>query len=89
MNSPTLDLSVPPLALLSLNWVMRPASPKPVRQLKTQASCVCSGTWLWQNSADRSGSTPAARSCAADAWVRALRAAGSGCTVSAWRSAMK
>ena len=35
MNNPTEDWSAPPLADLSLNWVIRLASPKPVMQLST------------------------------------------------------
>ena len=34
---------------LSLNWVIRLASPKPVRQPSIQASSACSGTWLCTN----------------------------------------
>ena len=39
MNRPTLDRSVPCFADLSLNCVIRLASPNPVMQLSTQASC--------------------------------------------------
>ena len=46
MNSPTLAAPSPPLADLSLNWVIRRASPKPVRHCSTQPSWACSGTWL-------------------------------------------
>ena len=50
---------------LSLNWVIRLASPKPVMQPRTQASCVCAGTCDCRNSVLTSGSTPPARYCAA------------------------
>ena len=36
MNRPTLAAPSPPLADLSLNWVIRRASPKPVRHCSTQ-----------------------------------------------------
>ena len=55
--------------LLSLNCVIRLASPKPVRHSRTQDSCRCSGTWLCTNSVLRSGSTPRASSCAAETRV--------------------
>ncbi len=87
MNSPTLTL--PPRADLSLNWVIRLASPKPVRQPSTQASWACSGRWLCRNTAERSGSTPAARYCAAVTRVRAVSSDGSCSTVMACRSATK
>jgi hypothetical protein len=41
-EQPDLAWSAPPLADLSLNWVIRLASPNPVRQPSTQASSVCS-----------------------------------------------
>ena len=50
MNSPTLAWSEPCLWALSLNWVIRDASPKPVMQFRTQASWACSGTWDWTKS---------------------------------------
>ena len=65
MNRPTLDRSAPCLADLSLNWVIRLASPKPVMQPSTQASWACSGTCDWTNSVHRSGSSPTASSWAA------------------------
>ena len=43
MNSPTLAAPSPPLADLSLNWVIRRASPKPVRHCSTQPSWACAG----------------------------------------------
>ena len=89
MNSPTLAESDPPRADLSLNWVMRLASPKPVMPPRIQASCACSGTWLCTNSALRAGSTPAARSWAAAMYVRSRSWAGSYSTVMACRSGMK
>ena len=46
--------------LLSLNWVIRLASPKPVMHSSTHDSCRCSGTWLCTNSVLRAGSTPRA-----------------------------
>ena len=70
MNSPTAKCSAPVRADLSLNWVIRLASPKPVRHSSTQDSWVCSGTWLCTNSVQRSGSRPAASSCAAAIRVR-------------------
>ena len=62
MNNPTLAVSAPDLADLSLNWTIRPALPNPVRQESTQASSVCSGTWLCTKTVQRSGSSPAANS---------------------------
>ena len=70
MNRPTLARSAPCLADLSLNCVIRLASPKPVMQLSTQASWACSGTWDCTNSVQRSGSRPSASSCAAETRVR-------------------
>ena len=49
MNRPTLAWSEPCFWALSLNWVIREASPKPVMQFRTQASWACSGTWDWTN----------------------------------------
>ncbi len=86
MNRPTLALLTPPLADLSLNWVIRLASPKPVMQFITQPSCACSGTWLWMKSVQRSGSRPAASSCAAERRVFARRSFGSWGMVIACRS---
>ncbi len=86
MNRPTLACSAPPLADLSLNWVIRLASPNPVMQLSTQASSVCSATWLCTNTVHRSGSRPAANSCAAATLVRRRSSAGSCGTVIACRS---
>ena len=68
--------SAPCLADLSLNWVIRLASPNPVMQPSTQASCACSGTWHCTNSVQRSGSRPSASSCAAVARVRCAAAPG-------------
>ncbi len=77
MNRPTLAESAPPLADLSLNWVIRLASPKPVMQPSTQFSSACSGTWLCTNRMHRSGSMPAAKSCAAATLVRRRSVSGS------------
>ena len=71
---------------LSLNWVIRFASPKPVMQPSTQLSSACSGTWLCTNRMHRSGSRPAAISWAAATRVRRRSAAGSYGTVIACRS---
>ena len=60
MNSPTEAWSAPPRADLSLNCVIRDASPKPVMHCITQPSWACSGTWLCTNRVETSGSTPAA-----------------------------
>ncbi|KEF07343.1 hypothetical protein DF17_10610 [Streptomyces rimosus] len=86
VNRPTLVRSAPCLADLSLNCVIRLASPKPVRQFMTQASWACSGTWLWTKSVQRSGSRPAASSWAAASRVFARSAVGSCGTVIACRS---
>ncbi len=86
MKSPTFVASAPTRADLSLNWVIRDASPKPVRQLSSHASSACSGTCDWRKSSERSGSTPAARYWAAVTRLRRRRASGSGATVRAWRS---
>lgn len=86
MNRPTVARSAPPFAVLSLNCVIRLASPIPVMQDITQASWACSGTCDWTNSVDRSGSIPAASSCAADRRVRSRSAFGSYSTVIACRS---
>lgn len=86
MNSPTLDRSLPCFCDLSLNWVIRLASPKPVMHPSTQASCACSGTCDWTNSALRSGSMPTAKSCAAATRVRCRSTAGSCPAVIACRS---
>ena len=77
---------MPALADLSLNCVMRPASPVPVRQARTHWSWVCSGTWLWTNSVETSGSIPAATSWANATRVRWCSVAGSCSTVMACRS---
>ncbi|CPU64833.1 Uncharacterised protein [Mycobacteroides abscessus] len=86
VNSPTVVPSAPCFADLSLNWVMRPASPKPVWHDSTHDSSACCGTCDWTNSAERSGSTPPARYWAAVRRVRSRSRSGSGLTVSAWRS---
>ncbi len=65
--------SAPCLADLSLNCVIRLASPKPVRQFITQASWACSGTWLCTKRVQRSGSSPAASSWAAASRVLAAQ----------------
>lgn len=88
-SRPTPAASAPCLADLSLNWVIRMASPMPVMQVSTHASCACSGTWDWTNSVERSGSMPPAMNCAAATRVRSARAAGSCGTVMACRSGMK
>ena len=79
----------PPLADLSLNCVIRRASPKPVRHWSTQLSCECSGIWLCTKIAERSGSMPIASSWAAARRVRSLSCFGSCSTVIACWSAMK
>ena len=81
----------PPRALadLSLNWVIRRASPKPVRHCSTQPSWACAGIWLWTKIAERSGSMPIASSWAAARRVRSRSTFGSCSTVIACRSAMK
>ena len=86
VKSPTVVASAPCLADLSLNCVMRLASPKPVMVLSTQASSACAGTCDCTNRVDRSRSTPAARYWAAVRRTFACRAAGSCCTVIACRS---
>ena len=50
---------VPP-ALLSLNWVIRRSSPMVAVHSSSQVIRACSGTWLWTNRQQRSGSRPAA-----------------------------
>ena len=87
MNRPTLAFW--PLAVLSLNWVIRFISPIAVWQARTHASSVCWGTWLWQNTAEVSGSTPPAMNWAAVIRVRRRSTSGSVGTVRAWRSATK
>ena len=87
MNSPTLALC--PLAVLSLYCVIRFISPIAVWQASTQPSSACWLTWLWQNTAEVSGSTPPAMNCAAVTRVRRRSTSGSVGTVSACRSATK
>ena len=65
MNRPTLAAPSPPLADLSLNWVIRRASPKPVRHCSTQPSWAWAGIWLCTKIAERAGSMPMASSWAA------------------------
>ena len=89
MNRPTLAWSEPCLWALSLNWVIREASPKPVMQFSTQASWACSGTWDWTKSVHLSTSTPPAMYWAAVTRVRWASSAGSCGTVMACRSGMK
>ena len=78
-----------PFAVLSLNWVIRFISPKAVWQARIHATSVCSRTWLWQKTAERSGSTPPAMNWAAVIRVRRRMTSGSVGTVWAWRSATK
>ena len=89
MKSPTDAAPSPPLADLSLNWVIRRASPKPVRHCRIHPSWACSGTWLWMKIAERAGSMPMASSCAAARSDRSRSTFGSCSTVIACRSAMK
>ena len=89
MNRPTVARSVPCLAVLSLNWVIRLASPNPVMQPSTHSNCACSGTCDWTKTVHRSGSSPSASSWAAALRVRAARVFGSCSTVIACRSGMK
>ena len=65
VKSPTVVASAPCLADLSLNCVMRLASPKPVMVLSTHASSACAGTCDCTKSVDRRGRRPAAMYCAA------------------------
>ena len=81
--------SAPCRADLSLNCVIRDASPKPVMQLSAQASWACSGTWDCTSRVERSGLMPAAMYWAAVTRVRWARAAGSCSAVMACRSATK
>ena len=89
MKSPTLAAPSPPLADLSLNCVIRRASPKPVRHCSTQPSWACAGIWLCTKIAERSGSTPIASSWAAARRQRSRSTLGSCSTVIACMSAMK
>ena len=77
---------MPCRATLSLNCVMRLASPKPVIVFSTQASCACAGTCDCTNSVERSGSMPAAMYCATSERVWPRSVAGSCGTVMACRS---
>ena len=86
MNSPTVAPPVPSRWLLSLNCVIRPASPKPVRHSSTHDSCRCSGTWLCTKRVLRDGSTPMASSWAAETRVFRRSSAGSCGNVIACRS---
>src|ERR1043165_9503637 len=70
VKRPTVDRSAPSRADLSLNCVMRPASPKPVMHCSTQVSWEYSATWLCTKSTERAGSIPAARNWAAVTRVR-------------------
>ncbi len=85
-NSPRVVASAPCFCDLSLNWVMRLASPKPVSVLRIHASCVCADTCDCTKSVETAGSMPAAMYCAAVRRVLARSAAGSCGTVIAWRS---
>ena len=58
-------------------------------QLSTHDNCVCSGTWDWMSSVERSGSMPAAMYCAAVTRVRSDIVAGSWPAVIECRSATK
>ena len=89
MNSPTDAAPSPALADLSLNWVIRRASPKPVRHWSTQESWAWAGIWLCTKIADRAGSMPIATSWAAARRVRSRSTLGSCSRVIACRSAMK
>lgn len=86
VNRPTLARSLPCFCALSLNWVIRLASPKPVMQPSTQASWACSGTCDWTKRVLRSGSMPTASSCAAAIRERCLSTFGSCPAVIACRS---
>ena len=77
MKRPTLAEPSPPLADLSLNWVIRRASPNPVRHCSTQPAWACAGTWLCTKIDDRFGSMPMARSWAAARRVRSRSSLGS------------
>ena len=89
MNRPTLAAPSPDLDDLSLNWVIRRASPNPVRHWSTHDSCAWAGIWLCTKIAERFGSMPIASSCAAARKVRSRSTPGSCSTVIACRSAMK
>ena len=89
MNRPTLAAPSPDFADLSLNCVIRRASPKPVRHCSTHDSWACAGIWLCTKIADRAGSMPIASSWAAARSVRSRSTLGSCSTVMACRSAMK
>jgi hypothetical protein len=86
VNRPTDDAAVPSRWLLSLNWVIRLASPKPVMHSSTHESRACSGTWLCTKIVLRSGSTPRAIICAAADRVFWRSSAGSCGSVIACRS---
>jgi hypothetical protein len=64
VNSPTVARSVPDREVLSLNCVIREASPNPVMHCSSQDSWVCSGTWLCTKTVAFAGSIPAASSWA-------------------------
>ena len=81
--------SPPCRAALSLNCVIRLASPNPVMQPSTHCSSACSGTCDWTNTVHRAGSNPNARSWATPLRVRAASVFGSCSTVSACRSGTK
>src|SRR3546814_17133472 len=71
---------------LSLNWVIRDSSPKLAVHSMSQASRVCSGTWLCRNSVHAWGSSPHATRRAVSDTVRSRSAVGSWGSVRAWRS---
>ena len=74
---------------LSLNWVIRRSSPMVAVHSSSQASRGCSGTWLWTNRVQTSGSRPAASRLTAASRVRARSRPGSISRVRAWRSTMQ
>ncbi len=77
VKSPTLERSAPCLTDLSLNCVIRLASPNPVMQESTQASWACSGTCDWTKSVQTWVSSPSASSCAAATRLRSRSTFGS------------
>ena len=69
---------------LSLNWVMRPSSPKLVTEASAQASSVCSGTADCTKSVDCAGSMPQAMRSPAMSRTRRAISDGSKAWVMAW-----
>ncbi len=88
-NRPTDAASAPWRCDLSLNCVIRLASPKPVIVFSTHASSACAGTCDCTNIVERSGSIPAAMYCAARVRVCCRSTFGSCGTVIACRSTMQ